>query len=458
VDFNNIYRRLPDWCQDIAITIKNVGVYYKKYNAIPIIRPIGSVQRKLINDTEYYSNASESDEKDKLKGLIKYAINNVEYYKERKALYKTPSDLEDIDNYPLLEKLDLRSNLDKVVSKEANSRNSVSFKTSGTTGTPLCGRIKISDLQLRFIVVLKSMNDFGLDLSKPYGRFPGAHISDGKRVYRRDMINNHIIFSMYHLSAAYADHYIKAINKYQLETLEGYPSVLYALALLIETAGGRTDCVKYVCTTAEKLHGYQKAKIEDVLGCKVFDYYGSSEQSSYIYMCPLQKYHNSNVISHLEVLDSEGNRTKPGHQGNMVVTSYTSTFTPLIRYKIGDSVLLSANQVCECGIGGLVIDEIIGRDEDAFLTLDGRSVSRFSLVLKYLPSNVFRAQLVLYNMQSNIELRYETLDKGAINNSEFDDFYKKLMLMIGNGYTMTYTHKEDIPLGKNGKFKAVIIH
>ena len=61
-------------------------------------------------------------------------------------------------------------------------------------------------------------------------------------------------------------------------------------------------------------------------------------------------------------------------------------------------------------------------------------------------------------MQSNIELRYETLDKGAINNSEFDDFYKKLMLMIGNGYTITYTHKEDIPFGKNGKFKAVIIH
>ena len=458
MDFYNIYRCLPDWCQDIAITIKNVGVYYKKYNAIPFIRPIGTVQRKLRGNPGYGSNISELDEVGKLTSLIEHAVNHVEYYKDRKALYYNPLGIEDISNYPLLEKIDLRSNLDKVVSLKANSRNSVPFKTSGTTGTPLRGRIKISDLQLRFNIVLKSMNDFGLDLSKPYGRFLGAHVSDGKRVYRRDMINKHIIFSMYHLSAAYTDIYIRAINKYQLETLEGYPSVLYALALLIESEGGKTNSVKYVCTTAEKLHGYQKTKIEAVFGCKVFDYYGSSEQSSYIYMCPFQNYHNSNIISHLEVLDTEGKKTLPGHQGNMVVTSYTSTYTPLIRYKIGDSVLLSANQVCECGVGGLVIDEIIGRDEDAFLTLDGRSVSRFSLVLKHIPGNVFRAQLVLSNNQSNIELRYETLDNKSINRGQFENFYKKLVLMIGNGYTIVYTHEEDIPLGKNGKFKAVIIN
>jgi phenylacetate-CoA ligase len=458
MDFHKVYRSLPDWCQDIAITLKNVGVYYKKYNTLPIIRPIKRVQDNLKKSNLSELTILQTDELEKLKALIVHAVTNVEYYKNLKDNYAIPQEFKNIEDFPILEKVTLRTNLDRIVSKQADSKNSVIFKTSGTSGTPLRGRIKVSDLQLRFRIVLKSMNLYGIDLSKPYGRFPGAHISDGKRVYRRDLLNGHLIFSMYHISSDHTDDYIDAIEKYKLETLEGYPSVLYALALLIENSGRSINCVKFICTTAEKLHEFQKRKIEFVFGGKVFDYYGSSEQSSYLYMCPNQKYHNSNTISHLEVLDDNGNKTELGSQGNMIVTSYTSTYTPLIRYKIGDSVLLSDNQICDCGATGIVIDEIVGRDEDSFSTIDGRTVSRFSLVLKYLPDNVFRVQLRLTNMKPSINLIYESLDAQSIDHKEFAAFYNKLIMMIGEGYNIKYIHKEKIAVGANGKFKAVVIN
>lgn len=449
------YKKMPLFLQDWVVTVKNIFVYYKKYRAIPFIRPIGKICKKLRDNKELIYN--DTKELERIQKLTEHAKSYTAHYKK---VFENLSKFDSIEVFkqeaPILKKQTIRTNSEEFVSTQANSWNSTNFRTSGSTGSPLKGKIKISDLQNRFIIILKSMVDFGIDFGKKYGRFPGADVADERRVYRKDLLNQHYIFSIFQLSESNVEKYYNAIQHNKIEILEAYPSVLYTLAKLFEQSGLIPNCVLYVATTAEKLHGFQKEKIEEVFSCKVFDYYGSSEQSSYIFTCSQGRMHNSNIISTLEVLDENGKEVENGEEGQMVVTSFTSTYTPLIRYEIGDRCIKSKKQRCNCGKGGLIIEEIIGRDEDIFKTLSGKYITRFSLVLKYLPEKIINSQLVLSNKKCLATVFY-TYDNGEIPKEKFDVFKKKLLNMIGEEYDIEYKHTVAITKSARGKVRAVII-
>jgi len=227
------------------------------------------------------------------------------------------------------------------------------------------------------------------------------------------------------------------------------------LAKLFEQHNLVITCVNTIYTTAEKLHAYQKEKIEEVFSCRVFDYYGSNEQSVFIYTCKNENLHVSNKTGCLEVLNEDGDAVKNGEVGRMIITSLTSHFMPLIRYEIGDSCIISNNQNCSCGSKGLVIDEIIGRDEDIFKTIDGIYITRFSVVLKYSPKEVIESQLVLSNQKMRAVLYYTSTNK--INNDKFIAFKDALIAKIGYKYAIKYIHTDSITKSSRGKVRAVII-
>lgn len=450
--FQNIYNSLPLVLQDGAITFKNIIVYYQKYKAIPFFRTIRSIQQDIVKNPRKYNDDKELSRFNK---LLVYAKTNSSFYAGNKNYRKLKS-LDDIASIPILEKKILRADSQKFISKEATVFNSKSFRTSGSTGTPLEGKIKTKDLQKRFDMVLSSFCDMGIDLSHGYARFPGAHISNTRdRLYRKDLLNNHYIFSIHHISQDNALRYYESIKNNGIKILEGYPSVIYALANLFSVNNYKDLNLDFFISTAEKLHPHQEEKIRDVFNCQVFDYYGSSEQSSYIFTCKEGKLHNSNVISTLEVLDERGQKVGNGEEGRMIVTSYTSSFTPLIRYNIGDRCKVAKVQSCSCGTGGVIIEEIIGRDEDVFINTDGKHVTRFSLVLKYLPDAVLESQIVLSNKKLNAQIYYTSNED--IERDKFMDFQKRLKATIGEQYDCTFEKVDKLIKQARGKSRAVII-
>ena len=55
----------------------------------------------------------------------------------------------------------------------------------------------------------------------------------------------------------------------------------------------------------------------------------------------------------------------PTQSGRLVVTSFTTEATPLIRYDIGDSVVLEdSNKICSCGNNNPMVKKINGRIDD----------------------------------------------------------------------------------------------
>lgn len=447
-----IYKKAPLLIQNIFVTIENIFVLYKKYKYIPLLNPVSKIsvdvmKNVFVNEPDTLLN--------RINMFSKYAKKHTAYYKNFENEYSKLDNLDDIVNWPLLAKEVLKSKTEQFYSSEINRSNSRTLYTSGTTGSPMKIKVSVNDLQLRFRLLLKTMIDFGYDPLKPVGRITGHEISDENIIYRKDYINKHFFLSAFHLSQSNVQKYYDVIVNNQLETLEGYPSVIYVMAKLFDQNGYKVKCVKNIFTTAEKLHDYQKEEIEKTFGCKVFDYYGSNDQSVFIFTCKNGKLHTADATGLLEVLDDENNPVKPGEVGSMIVTSLTSHFMPLIRYKIGDACQLSENQNCKCGNGGLIIDEIIGRDEDIFETVDGNYITRFSVVLKYLPFDVMESQIVLSNKKMQIVLYYVAND--ILAQDMFTDFENNLISKVGVKYHIEYKKVDEIKKTSRGKKRAVFI-
>ena len=445
-----LYKKLPIFLQNIILTIKNNQIYYLKFKAFPFINPLKKVYNNL--DTNNWIN--DDNEIDRINKLIKTAIENVPYYIEHKEKYTQINSLDDLKSIPILDKPTFKKRNKEFLSKLSNSSNTYYFKTSGSTGTPIEGGVSLVELNNRFFTFLASLKKNNINYSNRVGRFLGAEVASEKKVYRKDYINNHFLFSIYHISQDNIQKYFDAIVNHKIEIIEGYPSTIYAMVKLFKSNNLNISSVKNVLTTAEKLLDYQKEEIQSFFNCTVFDFYGSSEGAAYMFSYG-DTFVSANKVAIIEVVDEEYNPVAPGTLGKMLVTSFTSSFTPLIRYDIGDYCVVSKSQSSDNN--ELLIDEIIGRSEDVFETQEGIIFTRFSLCLKYLPDSIIESQLRLKQRSKNVKVIYTKLNEEIKNIKDFLPFEQKFMSMLGKDYVFEYEFVEKFKKASRGKLRAVII-
>lgn len=441
----NIYSRLPIYLQNLILTFVNTYKYYQKYGAIPIVRPLSKVIKDL-NIDDFNDRCTLN----RINSLIRYATENVPYYQKNKEQYKVIKSISDLDKIPVLKKSMLKEHNVEFISKQVNRFNSYSFRTSGSTGTPIIGYVKNSELRLRLTMFLTSLKMSGIDYSKPLARFPGADIARKGKVYRCDFINKHLLFSIYHLSNDRIFEYYQALNSHKIEILEGYPSTIISLVRLLKANNLRLPCVKHVLTTAEKLLDHQREEIDDFFNLKVFDFYGSSEGSVYMFSTREGYYLNCNRIGYFECVDEDYNPVKFNETGRMLVTSFSSSFTPLIRYDIGDyaTIISEENDI-------LKVKEIQGRQEEIFITPHGKAFGRFSLILKYLPAQILESQMILTQGFNNVVVRY--ISKSELNRVDFKEFESKMNSLLEMDFIFEYEEVSKFEKSKRGKLSAVNI-
>jgi len=81
--------------------------------------------------------------------------------------------------------------------------------------------------------------------------------------------------------------------------------------------------------------------LERVFKCKVYDQYASSEGAPFVTEC-------ENQVLHMELASGVFEHFEDGSD-EVLVTSFTTHGTPLIRYRIGDSMTFSEKvKTCKC--------------------------------------------------------------------------------------------------------------
>ena len=115
--------------------------------------------------------------------------------------------------------------------------------------------------------------------------------------------------------------------------------------------------------------------IEEVFKTRVFNRYGSREVPALACSCRENNELHENIFTrYIEILDKNLKPCRPGHIGEVYVTTLNNYSMPLIRYKILDMAVPSKKKQCSCGRGMPLIEKVVGRTVNLFKTKKGELI------------------------------------------------------------------------------------
>lgn len=312
-------------------------------------------------------------------------------------------------------------------------------------------------MQERFAMLDTFRGQFGYKLGKRTAWFSGKNIVFDKdvkkhRFWKTDYLPNNRYFSTFHIKENYLSYYIDDLISYKPQFISGFPSTILEIASygLSKNISFPENVIKAIFPTAEIITSKNRKIIETFFKTKVYDQYASSEGAPFIFECSHQNLHVQLHTGVFEVLDSDD---QPAQQGRLVVTSFTTYGTPLIRYDIGDRVLMSEKK-CSCGDQNPMVETIMGRAGDFLYSpqLGKINLGNISNTLKG-TSGIIKFQAV-QNKLDAIEF-FLIVDKTIFTEKGKQLFYKNWEDRVGKEMNLKYTYVNEIPLEKSGKFSLV---
>ena len=445
----NIYDKSPICFQNIMVTVsgyqRNISRYGKAYY-------------------EYLEFLTEFDKwslQDKLEFQRKELISFVKYAKDNSAFYnnlykdidiESIQSISDLKKLPIVTKEMLRENMDGV--NTIPNKGAVEGHTGGTTGKSLVVLFTPEDMMKRMAMLdhFKARVGFKHREMKR-ATFNGKHIlppNQKKKVFwRYNAACKQMIYSSFHLTEENMKHYVDSLNRFKPHSIDGFFMSICDIAGYIERHNIKLEFKPVaIFPTSETLTKSGRELLERVFNCKVYDQYASSEGAPFVTECNNQVLHvelASGVFEHVEADSDE-----------VLVTSFTTHGTPLIRYRIGDAISFNAEgKDCQCGMESIIVDEIQGRRLDFLYTCDGAKINGGNVanLFKNMPNALIKAQAI-----------QEKLDEIVINlvvdkhlyKSEYDDLLRKEFIhKFGKGTSIKINHVDEIPREKSGKYRLI---
>ncbi len=398
-----------------------------------------------------------------LQKMLLHAFTTVSYYKE--AFTKNGIDKESVSKItvdtlhqlPILSKEDLRQYGASTLLSSIREKDGSFFASSGSTGTPTQIMYSHAMHQRWFgIYELRVRNWAGVSSFIPRGMIGGRRILPDAGAqppfYRYNYFEKQVYFSAYHINPQTAENYAKGMRKYGVQYMTGYAASNFFLARFFKEFNIPAPQLKCVITSSEKLTPEMRETFTSVYGCKTFDGWGSVEACGLITECEHGSMHVSPDASVLEVLDDNMQPVQPGEEGAVYCTGLLNYDQPLIRYKIGDQLILS-DKTCTCGRAMPLVLEIAGRVEDTIVGKDGREMVRFHSIFNGLHA-IKKSQVVQMNADDII---VKVVTDNRIDKQGIETIQQRIISQLGN-MNVFVEEVDDIPLTSNGKFKAVVSH
>lgn len=447
-----LYSLVPDFLQNLMVTLYNIKAYKVRYG--------GRYQdfRKLFFQNRTLSLKQLREiQKERFEKFVIHSITYSEYYKKLYKDIKNPEKLENIQNLPIVSKEDLRQNINQVVIK-TNEKLGKS-KTGGTTGKSLEVRGRAINAQERFAMLDDFRSRFGYELGKKTAWFSGKNLltqRDVKKKYfwKTDYYYKVRYYSTFHIKEEYLKYYVEDLIKFKPEYLVGFPSTIleiarYGIARKYDFPAG---VIKAVFPTAETITPEMRTDIETFFKTKMYNQYASSEGAPFIIECVNGNLHLELQSGVFEVLDENN---QPAQSGRLVVTSFATEGTPLIRYDIGDTVTLEdASKTCSCGNNNPLVKEILGRIDDYVYSPETGKINlgNVSNTLKD-TKGIVKFQAV-QNELNRIELKI-IVDRQIYNDNIEVKFLQNWRDRVGNKMEINIDYVNDIPVEKSGKYRIV---
>jgi phenylacetate-CoA ligase len=318
----------------------------------------------------------------RLQALLRHAHARCPYYRRRFAeAGLTPDDVrspEDFRRLPALEKHDIQQHGADMIAEGWPAGDLIRNQTGGSTGTPitfyLCRDRKCS----RAAATLRHNRWAGWEVGDPAAVIWGAPRDRPAGTFRAKLhgllTREPMWLDCGALTEAAMDAFRGALARARPKIIQAYAGAAALIARWLEATGKKTHRPQAIVTSAEVLTDDDRALLQRVFGCPVFNRYGCREVSVVASECDAHAgLHVMAEGLYLEI-DAGGRPARPGEVGSVLVTDLLNPAMPLIRYRIGDMASW-ASGTCACGRGLPRLEKLAGRVTEFLVGGDGRFVS-----------------------------------------------------------------------------------
>ena len=199
-----------------------------------------------------------------------------------------------------------------------------------------------------------------------------------------------------HTSAA---HIADTLAEFKPQLLCAYPSALETLCRYLRDNDRRLS-IPTVVTSSEVIRRDAWLLVEQMLGCRMADYYGQAERIAFAYALKPLEYRFQYRYSHVEFLPHDGHgmaRDADHRLYEVVGTSYWNNLLPIVRYRTGDLIRLPASwgpaELEELALGLRTFEGVLGRQQEVLLCPHSVRITGIGAVPRYV-NNVLRIQVI----------------------------------------------------------------
>ncbi|MGP5501078.1 phenylacetate--CoA ligase family protein [Psychrobacter faecalis] len=437
-----VFSKAPLLLQNLAISLFNSYQYKIRH---------GGAYRKF---RDYYAQADSLSESDLMWEVEAKKNNFFNYVKGYSSWYKN-YEFDDLELLPILEKNDIINHLHDI--KTVAEKDGLVSLTGGTTGASMKVIYTKADMQERFAILDHFRAQHGYKLREKTAWFSGKNLISEADIIKGlcshyDFINKIRFYSTFHINERNFEIYWESLNSFKPNFIVGFPSSVYEICKMADNRGLHlAHKVKVFFPTAETVLPQHRQVINRVMGCKLVDQYASSEGAPFILECESENMHIHPLTGIFEVVNED---MKSAREGEILVTSFTTHGTPLIRYRIGDRIKLAVtDKKCNCGSVFPLVEKIEGRSTDYILspTYGKVNLGNISNSTKNI-NGIIKFQVIQRTLD---KVQVLIVVSKSFNRSEKSKFIAALAERLGPRIEIIIRVVDDIPTEKSGKFRIV---
>ena len=365
------------------------------------------------------------------------------------------------NDLPVMTKKDFQKPLIERLSKGFSLKNVYVNKTSGSSGDPfIFAKDKFSHA-LTWAININRFGWHGINFNSSYqARFYGIPLDFMGNTKERfkDFLGNRFRFSIFDLSDAVLEGFLKEFKSRKFDYINGYTSsiVLFAKFLQQKNIVLTTICptLKVCIVTSEMLFEEDKILLEKQFGVPVVNEYGASELDLITFENPDGEWQVNSETLFIEILDSENNVLPYGKEGRIVITSLFNKAHPFIRYDIGDIGILDTKSTLKKPI----LKKLVGRTNDVAVLPSGKKSP--GLTFYYVTKSIIEDD---GNVKEFVikQIKIDTFDieyvsKTELNLEQIQKIEAAIALYLETGLVFTFIRKEKLERSKSGKLKQFV--
>lgn len=395
----------------------------------------------------YLENPNYLENNDQLKHILDYSTQNVEFYK----MYKGYRSIED---FPVINKVVVRENEDRLLAPGYDKEKLFREETSGSTGTPLIiYQDPIKRQRARAdVIVFSDFAGYQFGSKLYYSRVWNAF---NRKSRLQSRIQNIVMQDSDKLGDADLEAFLTKLERDHSEKsvliFASSLVALYQYALRRSTKPrAKIECF---ITMSESLPENVRIGVSELFNTVVVSRYSDCECGIIAQQCAnSNEYHVNTGSFYVEILKLDSDQpAAEGEMGRIVVTDLYNHAMPLVRYDTGDVGIYALKS--ECGKGAKVLTRVDGRRVDCFYATNGEMLSPYVINNTMWRFTELRQYQFVQNGKNDYLLKLNAQPNTIVRELELLNAIKDY---VGDDANIRIEYVDEIPLLASGKRKQVI--